>query len=51
MVVPTCKKAKARDAPNQVVWEYGIPEFGLHNDNVGKKSGNHTNGRKCANIS
>jgi len=41
-VVPVRKKAEAGDALNQVVREYSIPEFGLHTDNAGEESGDHT---------
>jgi len=42
VVVPMQKKADAGDALNQTVREYGIPEFGLHTDNAGEESGDHT---------
>ncbi len=40
------KKADAGNALNQVVREYGIPEQGLHTDNAGEESGDHTDWEK-----
>jgi len=45
-VVPMHKKAEAGDALNRVVQEYGIPEFGLHTNNDGEESSNHTQWEK-----
>jgi len=42
VVVPMQKKADASDALNQTGQEYGILEFGLHTDNAGEESGDHT---------
>jgi len=41
-----CKKANAGDTLNRVVREYGIPEQGLHTDNAGEESSDHTEWEK-----
>jgi len=35
-------KANSRYAFNQVMQEYGIPEYGIHTDNAGEELGAHT---------
>jgi len=42
VVVPMQKKADASNALSQMVQEYDVPEFGIHTDNAGEESGNHT---------